>query len=350
MWHAIKEFFEKYEKHISSLVLVGGFALDNFTLRRIDLWWDDALLITYLVIAGVSLVCVNLYDGGRIRNKFFENAHPWFMFAMQFVLGGLFSASFIFYSRSATFAASWPFLLLIFVYLLGNEFLKKHYARLGAQLLAYFMALFSFMIFFVPVVLHQMGDKIFLLSGALSVLVIAIFVHFLLLTVPDHIKESRKIVFRGVFGIFCVINILYFTNIIPPVPLSLKEAGVYRSVIKNPDGTYALDGEKKDFWNFFHSEQVLKIGAGEPVYLFSSVFAPTQLNTRIVHLWQYYDESKKEWVNKSRIPLSIFGGRDGGYHTYSIKGNIIPGLWRVDIETERGQIIGREEFKIEFSN
>ena len=48
--------------------------------------------------------------------------------------------------------------------------------------------------------------------------------------------------------------------------------------------------------------------------------------------------------------MSIFGGRDGGYHTYSIKGNIIPGLWRVDIETERGQIIGREEFKIEFSN
>lgn len=346
MRHSLKEFFEKYEKHISSLVLVGGFILDNFTLRRVDLWWDDALLIAYLLIAGVSLVCVNLYDGGRVKTKFFENAHPWFMFAMQFVLGGLFSASFIFYSRSATLAASWPFLLLIFVYLLGNEFLKKHYARLGAQVIAYFMALFSFLIFFVPVVMHQMGDLIFLLSGVLSLLVIAGFVHLLLHVVPDHARESRKIIFRGVLGIFCVMNILYFTNIIPPAPLALKEVGVYKNVIKNSDGTYTLDGEKKNFWSFFQSEQVVNISAGEPLYLFSSVFSPTNLNTKIVHVWQLYDENTKEWVNKGRIPLSIFGGRDGGYHTYSIKENIIPGLWRVNIETERGQLIGRETFRV----
>ena len=43
---------------------------------------------------------------------------------------------------------------------------------------------------------------------------------------------------------------------------------------------------------------------------------------------------------------SIAGGRDGGYRGYSLT-TVNSGNWRVNIETERGQLIGRVKFKVE---
>ena len=183
-------FYQKYENHISSAMLVGGFFLDNFTLRSLDIWWDKFILTVYLLIAGTSIVCVNLYDGGKMKTVFLERARPWFMFAMQFVLGGCFSASFVFYSRSATFSASWPFLLVILAYLLGNEFFKKHYIRFSAQIGVYFMAIFSFSILLMPVLLKKIGDWVFILSGIISLVLITLFIFILHFVTMKEIQKS----------------------------------------------------------------------------------------------------------------------------------------------------------------
>lgn len=77
------------------------------------------------------------------------------------------------------------------------------------------------------------------------------------------------------------------------------------------------------------------------MYIYSAVFAPTDLNTQIFHRWQYFDEIKKKWIIQNDIPFPITGGRDEGYRGYSFKDGIFPGEWRVDVVTARGQIVGR---------
>ena len=346
MKKSLDTFLEIYEKHLSTLMFIGGAFLDNIAMKRVDLWWNDLILVAYLLIAAISIVFINLQEEKETESGFLKSAHPWFLFAMQFVLGGLFSSFFVFYSRSATLSESWPFLLVLISYMLANEFLKKRYARMNAQVSAFFVALFSFFILIAPVVVHAIGDWVFIVSGIISFGIISIFIHFPFVIVPKRAKQSKKALSWSVFGIFFIINTLYFTNIMPPAPLALKESGVYSFVEKNTDGTYTLRGPQKT-WRDFFQPQLFKTSYGESVYVFSSIFSPAKLNTNILHVWQYYDENSKKWVDKSKINLGIVGGRDGGYRTYSIKENVFPGLWRVDIETERGQLIGREEFRIE---
>ena len=343
----LKSFLKKYENHISSAMLVFGFFLDNFTLRSLDILWDKLVLVSYLFIVGLCIVCVNLYDGGKVKTVFLGKARPWLMFVMQFVLGGCFSASFVFYARSATFSASWPFLLVILAYLLGNEFFKKHYIRFSAQLGVYFMAIFSFCILLMPVFLKKIGDWVFILSGIVSLILISLFIYVLHFVTMNEIKKSRNMLIYIIGGIFITINILYFINMIPPAPLALKEIGLYTSVTKNPNGAYVLlGGQEKTFFSFFNSTETFHLKKGEKAYLFSSIYSPAKLNTNVFHVWYNYNEKIKKWEDVGRIKLSIYGGRSDGYRTYSIREALFPGFWRVDIETESGQLIGRKTFEI----
>ena len=245
--------------------------------------------------------------------------------------------------------ASWPFLVLIFGYMLGNEFFRKNYTRLGFQVSALFSALFSFLIFFFPVILGRMDDAIFLLSGIASLIITGFFVYVLSWFTPQRVKKGAFMLIASVFGIFALINSLYFTNLIPPIPLSLKDLGVYRSLTKFPDGSYLLSGEKQSWVDSLFGRADLHLVMGEPLYAFNAIFAPTSLSANIVHVWQYYDEDNG-WTTSSRVNLSIVGGRDNGFRTYSTKTNLFPGKWRVSVETLRGQLIGRLTFNLELSD
>ena len=134
---------------------------------------------------------------------------------------------------------------------------------------------------------------------------------------------------------------------IPPVPLSLKEIGVYHGMSRTKDGEYNLSFETALWYELGKkTSAIFHRRAGEPIYAFSSVFAPTRLDTEIVHHWYYFDEGKGNWVSSNLVNFPISGGRDGGYRGYSVKENTLPGKWRVDVETPRGQIIGRFGFEV----
>jgi len=109
----MKSFFVKYERHISTGAFAAGFIIDNLTLTRIDLLLDNLILFSYLVVAGSVIVFLNFYERGVFTGfvgRFFAPARLVAPIAMQFAFGGLFSGFFIFYSRSASLSASWPFL------------------------------------------------------------------------------------------------------------------------------------------------------------------------------------------------------------------------------------------------
>lgn len=145
-----------------------------------------------------------------------------------------------------------------------------------------------------------------------------------------------------------MVNILYFTNLIPPIPLAMKNSGAYHLVVKVGDN-YEVIGEREKWYQSlpFIFPKVLHLRDGESIYAFSAVFAPTDLITDIIHDWQYFDEVEDKWVSTTRIPFDIHGGRGDGYRTFSKKDNVFSGKWRVDVETKSGQIIGRIRFNVE---
>ena len=98
----------------------------------------------------------------------------------------------------------------------------------------------------------------------------------------------------------------------------------------------------------FNPFDVVKIVEGQPVFVFSSVFSPADLDTEIVHHWQYFDQRTNRWKSAGYIAFPIVGGRDDGFRGYTQKDNLFEGAWRVDVETKRGQLIGRETFRVEF--
>lgn len=337
------EWYEKHERTVSSAAFIGGFVLDNFTLSRIDRFFDMFVMFFWFTVAGASIVALNLSLGKS------EHRNDIFRFFIQIAFGSLFSGFTVMYMRSGSFTASFPFLTLVILLFIGNEFFRKRYLRLTFQVSILFTALFFFMIYCVPIFLGKMGVWVFLLSGAASILVVAAFASLLLALLPRETHKSKTALIQSIVGIFIVVNILYFTNLIPPIPLSLKDAGPYHSLTKSEAGKetqYLLGGEQTHWYDFFRPHQEIHILYGEPVYFYSAVFAPTKLSVGIAHRWQYYDVTQGKWIPSGTFPFGITGGRDTGYRGYSEKTNIRPGLWRVDVITDRGQVIGRTKFMV----
>jgi hypothetical protein len=105
-------------------------------------------------------------------------------------------------------------------------------------------------------------------------------------------------------------------------------------------------GEESPWWNYFNLYPDFHALAGNPIFVYSAVFSPSKLNLPIVHEWQYQDP-KLGWVTINRVPLTVVGGRDAGFRTYSEKTvGLVPGHWRVNVLTTRGQVIGRVRFNL----
>lgn len=338
----IREKYEKYEKYISPLALVAGFILDSLTLRRVDLLAENILIITYFVIACSGICLLNVLKDGDVEES---KLHFWSAMAVQFVFGALFSTFLVFYIRSASFSSSWIFILFLAANFIATEFYKNKYRQISIQISVLFISLFSYAIFFVPTLFHKLNAWMFLLSGIISLVLIYLFILLFFFITKDKFKEHKNIFFRNILGIFVFINLLYFTNIIPPVPLLLKDAGVYHNVSLG-EGGYRVVSEEKSWFDYLRIWEVYHARLGEGAYVYSAVFSPTDLNIDIVHDWQYFDSANTRWVSVSRVPLHLYGGRDEGYRLYSFNTRIFPGLWRVDVKTPGGQVIGRVKFKV----
>lgn len=340
----LNSFYKNYEYHISSIALVLGFIFDVLTLRRADAFFENFWVVFHLVVVATAILLIN-----RKNKK--ENVESeldfWLLNLMQFSFGGLLSAFLILYFRSASLAVSWPFLLMLALAFVANERLKRNYQRLTYQVSFFFSALLLFSIFFVPVLVGYIGPIIFVFSGVVSLLILRFFLAILQKVSGEKFTLALGSIRGIVLGIFALINILYFTNIIPPIPLSLREGGVYHLVDKEITGEYVLRTEKKNWIEKFNPRTSVNILPDQPLFVYTAIFSPAKFSTKIVHEWQYFDQTKDEWVSVSRILLPITGGRNNGYRTYSIS-SVVPGSWRVNVMTERGQVLGRIWFSVDY--
>ena len=342
----VKNFFERYERHTGIALMALGFFIDNLTLKRIDLLFDNLIFFFYLTIALSTILITNAYQGGKLRTRFMEKHQVWLSLPMQYAFGGLFSGFVVIYSRSGTVVASWLFLAILAALLIGNEFAKSNYARLTYRITIFFTAFFSYTIFYIPVLTKRMGAGTFLLSGAVSLLGIGIVLLVLRNLTRAYFRQQRVKVAASIASVFLLFNLLYFTNVIPPVPLSLKAIGIYHE-IRTVSRGYTASVEPPRWYEFYNDTgRVFQRYGNEPVFVFSSIFAPTDLRTPVFHQWFFYDPQSRSWVAKDRLSFPILGGRDGGYRGYSQKRNVQEGKWRVDVVTARGQLIGRITFTV----
>jgi len=343
----VKDAYFRNERYISPLALTAGFVWDNLTLRRIDLPLENMAMIGYLLFAGMAILYLNTYESGRLRHNFFEKVRRLVPFALQFSFGALFSAFLIFYSKSSAWLVSWPFLLALAGLLVGNELFRQRYQRLVFQICVYFFALFSYCIFAVPLVFKKIGADVFILSGAFSLMLIALFFLLLFRINPQQAGQAKKSLVISIGIIYLAFQALYFSNFIPPIPLALKEGGVYHYVAYAGSGVYEIHYEPSPWYDIFKNyNSTFHWQAGQRVYCFSAVFAPAEINTAIEHRWFYYNENSGQWMEKDILNFKIIGGRDGGWRGYTYKTNLTEGKWRVDVTTPRGQILGRIKFEI----
>ncbi len=316
-------------------------------LERIDHEFAHIMLSTYLGVCALSIIMIHMHESRRERLNMTHKYGPWLPYVLQFCFGGLFSAYIIFYTQSASLAVSWPFLLFLVLLVLANELLHKRYTSTTFQMSMFFTVLMSYIIFSLPILLGEISDEVFIVSGFVSLAIISFLATLLKLFSFDIYMRSRKLLFLSVCGIYLLFHVAYFTNLIPPVPLSLREIGVYHSIIKEDDDKYKVRFEASKWYPWFKNTSPVfnRIGT-EPAYVFASVFAPAKLTTPLFYVWSYFDETDEKWVTTDRISFPIVGGREEGYRGYSVKEGIFPSKWRVDIETFRKQRVGRVEFSV----
>ena len=341
-----RRWYLRNEEVGASLLFFGGVTWDALTLQRIDALLDNLILGIYLALLGgfVTLAALNRTD--RPLPDPLQQLSTWSTGAIQFLAGGLFSAYVIYFTRSASFSTASLFLLVLVALLVANELIWRREWSVYLLIGVYFLAVFCYFTFFMPVVLGTMGFGVFLTGGLVSAgLVIA-----LILYLDAHHVFGGAREFLGAVGLVLALLAamvgFYVNDWIPPVPLALQEGGVYHDVTRQ-NGAFVLRYEKPPWdrpWQ--NDDDPFHYVPGDTVHCFAAVFAPTTLETKVYHRWQYYDPDREAWVQTDRIGYQVVGGRRRGYRGVTFKQNVRPGAWRVTVETADRRPIGRIRFEV----
>ncbi len=350
---------QTHERHLSALAMTAGFIADSLLFGRVDLWQTHAVFAFYTAVCFVTIPLLHWFEMRASRigtpdevpqpNALFPRWRLFLPVATQFALGGFWSGFVIFYGRSADLGASWPFLLFLLAVLLASEYFRQYHARLVFTSVLFFFALYSYAIFALPVYIGSMGTYVFLASGVVAVCIFALFTVLLRIAARERFLVDLQHIRAGALLVLVLVNVFYFTNILPPLPLSAEAAGIYHNVWRVP-GAY-LGTSETEPWpvRYLGFKPTMHVVPGESLFAYSSVFAPTTLKTTIVHRWQWFDPAKGEWVSRAVIEYPIVGGRDGGYRGYSTVPISEAGEWRVNIETADGRRVTRLPFTVEWA-
>ncbi len=341
----------------------GGVTFDSLTLTRIDSLLDNLIFMLYLSLLGALIIITARMNQNHTESGAAAAGAPaaslgpgtrlliarlppsYYRHAIQFLLGGLYSAYTIFYLQSASLTVTAVFFGVLVVLLVGNEFLHDRLSNLRLLVSLYALVVFSFFTFFLPVLTGWMNTAIFLVGAGLSAAVTLKTVELIYQGRPTASRREPVLAVLPAIGLIGLLVGFYFLNWIPPVPLSMKFGGVYHKITKG-GGAYQLAFEQGDWYQFWKRSDNPFHGEG-PAHCFTAVFAPVSLRTTIYHRWQYRPPGAGEFSTTDRIAFTIGGGREGGYRGYTTKQRVLPGDWRVDAETAEGRIIGRVSFRVE---
>jgi len=344
---AVGSWITKRQKYAPVLFFICGFIFDTLTLGRIDRTYDLTILCFHMSALSLSLYLYNVADDGKWEGSFLENFQLYFPLAIQFFFGGLSSAYVIYFSRSVSLSKTLTFFVILVLLLFANEMLKKRISNKYLQFGVYSFISFTFFAFMIPVVIKQMGMVVFIVSGLISLGCTLSLILFIYRSSPSTRAEvSLGKLLSIVIGIYLSISTFYIFKLIPPVPLAMQK-GIVAHEVQKIDGDYLVTFERENWYVFWrrHKEKFHRKNA-QPVYIFTSIFAPTDLKKAVYHRWQWYDEKTGSWQKTEDIGFDITGGRDDGFRGYTYKENIWNGQWKVEVITEEELVLGVVKFEV----
>lgn len=340
----IREFIHRHETKLDIAFFIGGFLFDMLLIEAPDHIVGIAQQVAYLLFIATLLHYEMLFRLHKWRpRRFLRKAWAWRNPALHFFMGTLLNLYSLFYIKSASVFSSLVFLALMIGFILANELPMVKRAKVSAKMALYAICLFSFFSIIYPIIFGFVGWIPFACAVTTTLFVFALQVKFLSLSLGDSKLLAKTIVMPAV-SVMTSFVLFYTLGWIPPVPLSVKEQGVYH-LIERRDGKVYLSFEKT-WWKFWQkSDTVFRAEIGDKIYFYAQIYSPTRIRDQVVIRWMQKN-SHGEWISSDRIPMNIQGGREEGFRGFAFKGNYTPGDWQVRVETSSGVEISRAYFEI----
>lgn len=339
-------FLKKYFEHISILVFVLGFLLDYFTLPDVTSAW--AMYTGFILFTGIGILIYfrEYLESDKLNFKNEDKYINYLSLIITFFLGSFTSFVFVYYLRGGEIISNIPTLILILSLMLSNEFIKNKY-RLYVDLASYALSTMFFFIFAVPYILKNLNDFTF----TLSLVLVGVILYFYLLgiyRVNLHIFKFK--IQNYIFVPLVLIFALYFSSIFPAVPLSLNSSSLYKKILVeniniNNSSQKKYTKESEITRNIFLKRIVTKSDTNI-LYYYSELQAPTNLNTKASHVWEYYDAKNSKWIVVNNISFNLKGGRVAGYRAYSYITNLNIGDYRVKVLVDDKRLAGKLNFEV----
>lgn len=340
----IKAFIHRHEKKLDVAFFIGGFIFDMLLIEAPDHVWGVVQQAVYLFLIAVLIHFEMLFRLHKWRpGRWMRKIWTWRNLALHFFLGTLLNLYSLFYIKSASLFSSLIFLALMIGFILANELPIVKRAKVSAKVALYAICLFSFLAIMFPIVFGRVGWMPFAFAVVSTIFIFALQVKMLLRSVVDRAVLSRAIL-APVVSIMMAFVLFYALGWIPPVPLSVKEQGVYHLIEKR--GEKVLLSYEKVWWKPWQKSDVeFHAEVGDKIYFYAQIYSPTRISDQVVIRWLQKD-AKGVWSSSDRIPMSIHGGREEGFRGFAFKNNYTPGEWQVRVETSSGIEISRFYFDV----
>ena len=337
----------KHSTHITTIIFIGGFIFDMIMLPDINHPLTRYIGLAHLCVVAFLILfrewIVSRNTASLIEQKIYSIS----TFGISFSSGAALSFLSVYSIRSAEFSVSWPLFIFLFLCIVANEIVSTHSFRFTLDVGVLLVASLFYLIFNIPVFLKVQNDVTFSISVGVSIVISFLYLYFLQFTSESARYEAPRS-YALAIGIPMFVFMLYFLNVIPAVPLSLKDSGIYHSVVHTSTGEFIAQKENDNRNFLYFRTPIYHYSPPDTgVYFFSAVSAPGELSAPLSHVWEKYNEKTKQWEGGETIPISLIGGREGGYRAYSKKENISPGLWRVTVKVDSMRVVGRLKFWVE---
>lgn len=334
-----KAFYRDHEPACTAGFFVAGFLFDTLAVGRIDKLHNIIHQAVYLSLCALfTSLELRERHGGFVPPERLRTAWRYHAGATHFMLGTLLNIYTLFYFKSASMGASLLFLVILAALLAVNELKPFESSGTLLRTTLFSLCLVSYFTYLIPTLMGRIGALPFLGSLAAAAACVAALTWRLDARLPGHKAEVRRHVVYPFAAVAVLFAVLYFAKVIPPVPLSLSEIGVYHEVRREGD-RFALTSTRPR-WKFWQrGDQHFLARPGDAIYCWISVFSPTNFRERLEVHWRFREPGG--WGEPEVIALPITGGRDEGWRGFTAKANHRPGRWRVEVVTSDGRELGR---------
>jgi hypothetical protein len=340
----LNAFKSRNERVLSTAFFLGGFLFDAVMLSRID---EPLMLVqqgAYLLICGLLLAVQQRMELKKtVPPAWLRKPWRYADHLLHFMLGTLLNAYSIFYFQSASGITAVCFVIAIAALLAVNE--MPRFQKLGPVVLyaLYSICLTSYFAYLIPVLIGDLRPWMFYLAVTAASGLLFIQIYYLLRWGKSYSHVARHAAVPA-FAVQALFVLLYTLRVAPPVPLAIKQIGIYHDV-KRVQGGWELSQQAKT-WKFWQRpDAVFLERPGDKLFCFARIFAPRHFHDGISIVW-FHRDPRRGWTQAHRLALTVSASSAVGFATDAYLTEPMPGDWRVEIESQDGRTIGLLRFSV----